>query len=109
MGIASVWDKGLRWCVINDLESQVCTISLRVRIISRQRIRVLCDLSPCEPQILSTHALNSQTPLIVVLYRAFTIADAPAGVEWPQTQLQKSLASTIKATVLEQRLISCWG
>lgn len=88
MGIASVWDKGLRWCVINDLESQVCTISLR---------------------ILSTHALNSQTPLIVVLYRAFTIADAPAGVEWPQTQLQKSLASTIKATVLEQRLISCWG
>ncbi|OSX56732.1 hypothetical protein POSPLADRAFT_1158823 [Postia placenta MAD-698-R-SB12] len=84
MGIASVWDKGLRWCVINDLESQVCTISLR---------------------ILSIHALNSQTPLIVVLYRAFTIADAPAGVEWAQAQLQKSLASTIKATVLEQKLI----
>lgn len=56
--------------------------------------------------MLSVQKLDSETPLIVVLYHSVTKENILSGVQWLQAQMDKRGPSVeIKATELEQKLI----
>ncbi|KAI0761367.1 hypothetical protein BD413DRAFT_607160 [Trametes elegans] len=90
MSLANALDQGLKWAVIQDPEMQQHAINIRFLHILK---------------------LDEKTPAMVLLYRPYSRENAMEGARWFQSQVDANpanlggLSITIKATLLEQKLL----
>ncbi|OCH86730.1 hypothetical protein OBBRIDRAFT_796890 [Obba rivulosa] len=85
MGISQMWDRGARWCVMQDPVADQSAINIRM---------------------IDVRELDTQTPVLLVLYLHATRDNPLPGVRWLQARATRDgMIQKVNATVLEQKLM----